>query len=122
LSDGSRMRFDLMVGGRTWEQTAQLARALESTGFSGMLFTEQSQTPWMSICAAAMVAPALEFSTGIAVAFPRSPMLAAGMAWELAENTNGRFRVGLGSQVRAHVADPRNTGRWGEIARALQAG
>jgi probable F420-dependent oxidoreductase len=97
------MRFDLMVSGRTWEQTAQLARALESTGFSGMLFTEQSQTPWMSICAAAMVAPALEFSTGIAVAFPRSPMLAAGMAWELAENTKGRFRLGLGSQVRAHV-------------------
>jgi probable F420-dependent oxidoreductase len=41
--------------------------------------------------------------TGIAVAFPRSPMIAASMAWELAENTGGRFRLGLGSQVRAHV-------------------
>jgi probable F420-dependent oxidoreductase len=97
------MRFDLMVSGRTWEQTARLARQLEAAGFSGMLFTEQSQTPWMSICAASMAAPTLELSTGIAVAFPRSPMLAAGMAWELADNTKGRFRLGLGSQVRAHV-------------------
>lgn len=30
-------------------------------------------------------------------------MIAAGVAWELAENTKGRFRLGLGSQVRAHV-------------------
>jgi probable F420-dependent oxidoreductase len=97
------MRFDLMVSGRTWEQTGRLARELESAGLSGMLFTEQSQAPWMSICAASMAAPALEFSTGIAVAFPRSPMLAAGMAWELAENTKGKFRLGLGSQVRAHI-------------------
>ncbi len=97
------MRFDLMVAGRPWARTAQLARDLEAAGFSGMLFTEQAQTPWMSICAAAMAAPTLEFSTGIAVAFPRSPMLAAGMAWELAENTHGRFRLGLGSQVKAHI-------------------
>ena len=97
------MRFDLMVAGRSWARTAQLAGELETAGFSGVLFTEQSQTPWMSICAAAMAAPALEFSTGIAVAFPRSPMLAASMAWELAENTQGRFRLGLGSQVKAHI-------------------
>jgi probable F420-dependent oxidoreductase len=97
------LRFDLMVAGGSWARTAQLARDLEAAGFSGMLFTEQSQTPWMSICAAAMAAPALEFSTGIAVAFPRSPMLSAGMAWELAENTHGRFRLGLGSQVKAHI-------------------
>ena len=45
----------------------------------------------------------LEFSTGIAVAFPRSPMIAAQIAWELAGNTSGRFRLGLGSQVKAHI-------------------
>jgi probable F420-dependent oxidoreductase len=97
------MQFDLMVSGRSWEQTARMARDIERAGFSGMVFTEQSQTPWMSICAASMAAPTLEYSTGIAVAFPRSPMLAAGLAWELAENTQGRFRLGLGSQVKAHI-------------------
>jgi probable F420-dependent oxidoreductase len=97
------MRFDLMTGASTWEATARLARDLERVGFSGMLFTETSQTPWMSIAAAAMAAPALEFTTGVAVAFPRSPMISASVAWELAGNTGGRFRLGLGSQVRAHV-------------------
>jgi probable F420-dependent oxidoreductase len=97
------MRIDLMTGARTWDETARLARSVEGAGFSGMLFTEQTQTPWMSMTAAALAAPTLELATGIAVAFPRSPMLAAGMAWELADNTAGRFRLGLGSQVRAHI-------------------
>ncbi|HWE55280.1 MAG TPA: TIGR03617 family F420-dependent LLM class oxidoreductase [Acidimicrobiales bacterium] len=97
------MRFDLMVPGRTWAETAELARTIEANGFSGMLFTEQTQTPWMSIAAAAEAAPSLEFSTGIAVAFARQPIVSAGLAWELAENTGGRFRLGLGSQVKAHV-------------------
>jgi probable F420-dependent oxidoreductase len=97
------MRFDLMAGPTTWARTAHRAADIEAAGFSGMVFTETTQAPWMSIVAAAMAAPHLEFSTGIAVAFPRSPMVAAGLAWELAENTGGRFRLGLGSQVRAHI-------------------
>ncbi|MGQ0830488.1 MAG: TIGR03617 family F420-dependent LLM class oxidoreductase [Microthrixaceae bacterium] len=97
------MRFDLMTGAAPWASAAQLARDIEGVGFSGMLFTETSQTPWMSMAAAAMAAPTLELSTGIAVAYPRSPMVAAGLAWELAENTQGRFRLGLGSQVKAHI-------------------
>jgi probable F420-dependent oxidoreductase len=68
-----------------------------------MLFTETGQTPWMSIAAAAAAAPTLHFSTGIAVAFPVSPMVIASLAWELAANTDGQFRLGLGSQVKAHV-------------------
>lgn len=97
------MRFDLMMAGHTWARTAETARAVEAAGWSGVVFTEQSQTPWMSIAAAASAAPSLEFSTGVSVAFARSPIVSAGLAWELAENTQGRFRLGLGSQVRAHV-------------------
>ncbi len=92
-----------MTGGATWNDTADLARKLEQAGFSGMLFTETSLVPWMQITAAAMAASELTFTTGIAVAFPRSPMVSAAVAWELAENTGGRFRLGLGSQVKAHV-------------------
>lgn len=97
------MKFDLMAGNMSWRRTAELAAGLEQAGFSGMLFTEAGQVPWMMITAAAMAAPRLEFSTGIAVAFPRSPMISAQVAWELAANTEGRFRLGLGSQVKAHV-------------------
>ena len=87
----------------TWAGTAARAQEVEQAGFSGMLFTETTQAPWMSIAAAAQAAPTLGFSTGVAVAFPRSPIVTAGLAWELAENTGGRFRLGLGSQVKAHI-------------------
>ncbi|MFV0258037.1 MAG: TIGR03617 family F420-dependent LLM class oxidoreductase [Acidimicrobiales bacterium] len=97
------MDIDIMTGAGRWVDVAERAKAIEDAGFSGMLFTETSATPWMSIAAAAMAAPSLTFTTGIAVAFPRSPMIAAAIAWELAENTQGRFRLGLGSQVRAHI-------------------
>ena len=92
-----------MSGGSTWAESARLATELERVGFSGMLYTETSQVPWMQIAAAATAAPTLTFTTGIAVAFPRSPMVSAAIAWELAHNTEGRFRLGLGSQVKAHV-------------------
>ena len=97
------MNFDVMVGPSSWTDAAELARTIERAGFGGMLFTETGQTPWMSIAAAAQAAPTLALSTGIAVAFPVSPMIAASIAWELAGNTGGRFRLGLGSQVKAHV-------------------
>ena len=92
-----------MTRATAWDAAADLARRVEAAGFSGMLFTEGHQVPWMNIAAASMAAPSLHFSTGIAIAFARSPMVSAQIAWELAQNTKGRFRLGLGSQVKAHI-------------------
>lgn len=92
-----------MTGGSTWADAADLAKRVEAAGFSGMLYTETGQTPWMMMTAAALAAPSLTYTTGIAVAFPRSPMVTAQIAWEMAENTGGQFRLGLGSQVKAHI-------------------
>jgi len=97
------MEFDVKTGPDSWANTAVFARQMADNGMSGILFTESGQTPWMTIAAAALAAPELEYSTGIAVAFPRSPMVTAQIAWELAANTNGRFRLGLGSQVKPHI-------------------
>ena len=97
------MEFDVMTRATTWDNVATLARRTEAAGFSGMLFTEGHQVPWMNIAAAALAAPSLHFSTGIAIAFARSPMVTAEIAWELAQNTRGKFRLGLGSQVKAHI-------------------
>ena len=97
------MEFDVMTRATTWDHVADLARRTEAAGFSGMLFTEGHQVPWMNIAAASMAAPSLHFSTGIAIAFARSPMISAEIAWELAQNTKGKFRLGLGSQVKAHI-------------------
>lgn len=97
------MDFDVMVGAVDWSQAADAARLAEQAGCSGLVFTETGQTPWMSLAAAATAAPTLNLSTGVAVAFPVSPTVMASLAWELAGNTGGRFRLGLGSQVRAHI-------------------
>ena len=92
-----------MTGASSWADSADLAVKLQDAGFSGMLWTETSQVPWMQIAAAATAAPELYFTTGIAVAFPRSPMISAATAYEIVDNTGGRFRLGLGSQVKAHI-------------------
>ena len=80
-----------------------VARDVEGAGFSGILFTEGGRTAYLSAAVAATTAPSLALCTGVAVAFPRSPMITAQVAWELHEATAGKFRLGLGTQVRTHV-------------------
>ena len=96
------MRFELMTTGAPVRQMQDLARDVAAAGFSGLVVTEGARTAYLA-CAAAALAADIDVSTGIAVAFPRSPMVTAQSAWELAELSGGRFRLGLGTQVRAHV-------------------
>ncbi len=97
------MRINLMSGPQELHDIQALARDTERAGFSGITFTEAGRTAYLSVAAAALATERLEFSTGIAVAFPRSPMITAGVAWELQDASRGRFRLGLGTQVRAHI-------------------
>ena len=97
------MQLDVMTEPAGWADVQRLAADVEGAGFAGLVFTEMRQPPWLSIAAAHQAAPTLHLATGVAVAFPRSPMVTAQTAWELAEVTGGRFRLGLGSQVRAHI-------------------
>jgi probable F420-dependent oxidoreductase len=97
------MKLDLMTGGRKLRDVADLARSAEAAGISGMILTEGGRTAYLSAAAAAMATEDFDIGTGIAVAFPRSPMVTASVAWELADATGGRFHLGLGTQVRAHI-------------------
>lgn len=83
--------------------TGGLARRTLEAGFDGLLFTETGRTAYLNVAAAALAAPGLQLSTGVAVAFPRSPFVTAASAWELQEASGGNFRLGLGTQVRTHV-------------------
>jgi len=96
------MKVDLMTGGLPLRRAQSLAVDAERAGFDGMVVTEGGRTAYLT-CAAAALAAQLDLATGVAVAFPRSPMVTAAVAWELAEVTGGRFRLGVGTQVRAHV-------------------
>ncbi len=92
-----------MASGRKLTDVQTFASAVESAGLDGMVFVESGRTAYLSVAAAALAAPSLQYSTGIAVAFPRSPMVTAKVAWELQDLTDGKFRLGLGTQVRAHI-------------------
>ncbi len=92
-----------MTGNNSLAEMARLAVEWEQLGFSGITLTETGRTAYLSAAVAAVAAPSLSLTTGIAVAFPRSPMVTASTAWELAEATQGRFVLGLGTQVKAHV-------------------
>ena len=97
------MHVDVMLTPQPLHRMDGTARALRDFGFDGILFTEAGRTAYLSAAVAAAAAPELELSTGIAVAFPRSPMVTAQVAWELQESTLGKFRLGLGTQVRTHI-------------------
>ncbi|KUI25609.1 LLM class F420-dependent oxidoreductase [Mycobacterium sp. IS-1742] len=97
------MHVDAMTTPQPLQSIGDLARRTQTAGFDGLLFTETGRTAYLNAAVAAQAAPGLELSTGVAVAFPRSPFVTAATAWELQEATDGRFRLGLGTQVRTHV-------------------
>ncbi|MDF3335839.1 TIGR03617 family F420-dependent LLM class oxidoreductase [Mycolicibacterium septicum] len=94
---------DVMTVPQPLAKIGDLARRTQSAGFSGLLLTETGRTAYLNAAVASQAAPGLELSTGVAVAFPRSPFITAASAWELQEATGGRFRLGIGTQVRTHV-------------------
>jgi probable F420-dependent oxidoreductase len=97
------MKVDLMTGGLPLVDVRRLAIDATTAGFSGIVITEAGRTAYLSCATAVDAAPDLDILTGVAAAFPRSPMVTAQVAWELAEASRGRFRLGLGTQVRAHI-------------------
>ncbi len=75
----------------------------EALGFDGAWTSEVAHNPFFPLTLGAKETQTIELGTQIAVAFPRSPMVTAQIAWDLAQQSNGRFILGLGTQVRAHI-------------------
>ena len=97
------MKTYLVTGALRLAEVPDFARRCAETGYAGMVVTEAGRTAYLTCAAAALSGAPLDLATGVAVAFPRSPMVTAATAWELADVSRGRFRLGLGPQVRAHV-------------------
>jgi probable F420-dependent oxidoreductase len=97
------VHVDVMLTPKPLQQMGDTARSIAASGVDGIVFTEGGRTAYLSAAVAAAAAPGLHLGTGVAVAFPRSPMVTAQVAWELQEATGGNFRLGLGTQVRTHV-------------------
>lgn len=78
-------------------------RRAEALGFDGITLLELTVSPNLSAVVAAVNSERLSISTGVLVAFPRSPMVVAYDAWSIQSLSKGRFQLGLGSQTRAHL-------------------
>ncbi|MBI4987127.1 MAG: TIGR03617 family F420-dependent LLM class oxidoreductase [Rhodocyclales bacterium] len=86
----------------TLSQIAERAALLESLGFDGVTTAEGGHDPFLPLMTAAPSTKKLSLGTNVAIAFPRSPMVTAQLAWDLQHFSGGRFRLGLGTQVKAH--------------------
>lgn len=98
------MRLDASLGFDTpLSDVAGIAARAEAAGVAGLWTAETGHDPFLPLVIAAQHTQTLELGTGIAVAFARSPVAIAATAWDLARVSRGRFMLGLGTQVRAHV-------------------
>jgi probable F420-dependent oxidoreductase len=98
----SRLEVDLQLDARP-ERFAERARELAGTGVSGLFTFEGAHDAFLPLAVAATACGPVDLMTNVAIALPRSPVHLAHAAYDLQVLSRGRFRLGLGSQVRAHV-------------------
>lgn len=97
------MKFDVTIFPDKLNTIPDLAKRVEDMGFDGLWTAEAQHNPFLPLTLAAYSTQKLLLGTGIAVAFPRSPMVTAQIAWDLAAQSNGRFVLGLGTQIAVHI-------------------
>ncbi|MCY3841893.1 MAG: TIGR03617 family F420-dependent LLM class oxidoreductase [Gammaproteobacteria bacterium] len=92
-------------GGVGWDLTRVGAQAqeLEEMGYSGIQSAETGHDPFLPLAFAAQHTTNVDLITGIAVAFARTPMVLAHIGHDLNATSQGRFVLGVGSQIRAHI-------------------
>jgi probable F420-dependent oxidoreductase len=82
---------------------AASAKETEAAGYDGAWTSETAHDPFFPLLLAAEHTDRLELGTSIAVAFARNPMTLAHIGWDLQAFSNGRFILGLGSQIKPHI-------------------
>ncbi len=97
------MKVDVNVLFHDLREVAPLVRAAEQVGFDGLWTSETQHDPFLPLAVASTHTSRLQLGTAIAVAFARSPTVLAHIAWDLQRATQGRFILGLGTQVKAHI-------------------
>lgn len=113
------MKLDFYFPPQPPEAAADLAKEAADIGYAGFFSAETQYDPFFPLAFAAKSAPGLELGTAIAVAFPRSPMVTAMTSWDLARLSGGKFMLGLGTQIRAHITRRFST-EWGQPTARLR--
>lgn len=97
------MKIDSLMPPAAPIKIVEQARAFEAQGFDCVWTFEAMSDAFLPLAHAAAATERLEIGTNIAVAFARSPFSMAQIAWDLQRDSGGRFRLGLGTQVRPHI-------------------
>jgi alkanesulfonate monooxygenase SsuD/methylene tetrahydromethanopterin reductase-like flavin-dependent oxidoreductase (luciferase family) len=97
------MKVDTHLAVGEWADLPDEARRLEAAGYDGAWTAEVSHDPFLPLAVAAGATSRIDLGPSIAVAFARSPMTTAYVANDLQAAARGRFILGLGSQVKAHI-------------------
>ena len=109
----------LAVDGKHLPTIDEVGRAAESLGFAGLWTSETKHDSFLPLAVAANNTKRLDLGTSIAIAFSRSPMTMAQISWDLQDLSDGRFILGLGTQVKAHI-ERRFSMPWGRPAARLE--
>ena len=96
------MRISTSLPDGKWREVADAARAFEELGFDEAAAHEVQHNSFATLVPATLSTHKIGLTTSVAIAFPRSPMIVAILAQDLNVNSNGRFVLGLGSQVKQH--------------------
>ena len=96
------MLVDTFIPLDDWRAVGAVAQRAEATGYDGLMSAEIANDPFTPLAFAAVATERIRLGTGIAVCFPRSPMVMANIAWDLQTQSGGRFSLGLGAQVKGH--------------------
>ena len=113
------MKFDVTTFADDLNQAAPIAAAVEDFGFDGLWVAEAAHNPFLPLAHAALATNRISLGTAIAVAFPRSPMIMAQTAWDLAAMSRGRFVLGLGTQIKPHITK-RFSAKWGKPVKQMR--
>ena len=97
------MKLDTSLIGHSSTKASIDAREAESFGFKGVWATESVTDAFLQSVAIALNTETVDIGTAIAVAFARNPMSTAYAAWDIAAASQGRFTLGLGTQIEAHI-------------------
>jgi probable F420-dependent oxidoreductase len=98
-----QMMFDANLPPVPLKEVPAIAQAAEEIGFDAIWSTETIHDPFLPGALVAEHTQRLHFGTAVAIAFARSPANLAYTAWDLAQTSGGRFILGLGTQVKAHI-------------------
>lgn len=95
------------------------ATRVEAMGFDVLHVPETVHDPFVRAALAAVATEHLTIRTSMVVAFPRSPMVTAYAAWDLARLSSGRFQLGVASQVRGNIVGRYSTS-WSDPVAQLE--